>query len=329
MPCSTTRPSPFRRLRKLSSEPGLGEPREKAMLPVTVDPAVVDDTDVYYRSSDGRPMGETDWHVQSIITLFENLKVFLEGRNDAYVAANMFLYYEKGNPKANRAPDCMVMLGVKGNHPRRSLKTWTEGVVPSVIFEFSSDDTFSEDLGPKRELYQRLGVSEYFLFDPLGECLDPQFQGLRLVGSEYSPIRPGDDRGLESQALGLRFVPKDFRLEVFEPGATESMPDLIESLRRLRVQTERAQRVSLQAEEAERRAQDEHCRAKEAQMRAEAERRRADVQERQVEEQKRQAEEQKRQAEEQKQRADLLEVELERLRAVILHGKGNRGVKDS
>jgi hypothetical protein len=33
-------------------------------------------------------------------------------------------------------------------------------------------------------------VAEYFLFDPLGECLDPRLQGFRLEGGEYVELEP-------------------------------------------------------------------------------------------------------------------------------------------
>jgi Uma2 family endonuclease len=162
------------------------------------------DLDVHYPDSDGRPLGETGWHVRSTFALYGVLRNHLADR-DAYVAANMFLYYEQGNPKANASPDCMVILGV-GNHERRSFKAWVEGAIPSVIFEFASDETFREDLCAKRMLYQRLGVAEYFLFDPLGECLDPRLQGFHLERGEYIELEPDADGSLISHALGLRLI---------------------------------------------------------------------------------------------------------------------------
>jgi len=139
-------------------------------------------------------MGETGFHVETLFLLHQALKSHLRGRADSYVASNMFLYYEEGNPRANRSPDVMVILGVD-NHTRRTFKTWVEHTVPSVIFEISSDETWREDLHAKRDLYARLGVAEYFLFDPLGDCLDPRLQGFRLEDGHPSPWSPTPETG--------------------------------------------------------------------------------------------------------------------------------------
>ena len=48
---------------------------------------------------------------------------------------------------------------------RRIYKLWEEGRAPQVIFEVTSRSTRREDLRSKHDLYERLGVSEYFLFD--------------------------------------------------------------------------------------------------------------------------------------------------------------------
>ena len=91
-------------------------------LPTTSPPP---DLDVYYPSSDGGPMGETGWHIRSTYSFYGVLREHLADRN-AYVAANMFLYYEQGNPRANRAPDCMVILGV-GSHVGSAVRTNIRG----------------------------------------------------------------------------------------------------------------------------------------------------------------------------------------------------------
>ena len=74
-------------------------------------PDVVDG--VYYPSSDGKPMAETDLHVLTLIALFETVKKFLQVRLGFYVAANIFWYWEKGNPRARCSPDVMVIRGVE------------------------------------------------------------------------------------------------------------------------------------------------------------------------------------------------------------------------
>src|SRR5947209_4019642 len=128
--------------------------------------------EVVYPSGDGQPMGETEFHVAAIILLREVLRLhFRKKRPDICVTADMFLYYEQGNPKARKAPAVMVIKGV-GSHARRVFKVWEEKAVPSVIFEVSSQDTLKEDREVKPPLYARLGVKEYFLIDPEQEYLD-------------------------------------------------------------------------------------------------------------------------------------------------------------
>src|SRR3954454_19662082 len=113
-------------------------------LPYSSTPATQDEPEVEYPESDGRPLGETDWHVEVLILLHQALKRHLAGRADAYVASDMFLYYERGNPQANKSPDVMVILGVE-NRRRGTFKTWVEGTVPTVIFEITSPKTWRED----------------------------------------------------------------------------------------------------------------------------------------------------------------------------------------
>ena len=57
-----------------------------------------------------------------------------------------------------------------------------------MIFEVTSSKTRKEDSVTKRDLYAKLGVLEYFLFDPLGDYLKPRLQGYRLEDDRYSPI---------------------------------------------------------------------------------------------------------------------------------------------
>ncbi len=54
----------------------------------------------------------------------------------------MFLYYKEGNPRANKAPDVMVIKGVE-KHKRRTFKIWQEQAAPCVIFEISSRSAIS------------------------------------------------------------------------------------------------------------------------------------------------------------------------------------------
>jgi Uma2 family endonuclease len=199
--------------------------REEAMVTRTLleaDPDVEDG--VYYPSEDGEPMGETGYQVNAILALYGTLTQLYKHRTDIYVTADMFWYWEKGNPSACCAPDVMVIPGVN-NEVRRSFRSWNEkGVVPAVIFEMASRKTWRRNLGALYQTYERLGVKEYFLFDPERKYIQPHFQGFRLRKGKYSPIRSGRDGSLTSIKLGLRMVPEGIYLQLADTRTGERLP---------------------------------------------------------------------------------------------------------
>src|SRR5262249_7630452 len=128
----------------------------------------------------------------------------LASRSDVYIGANMYWYWEEGNPSARRAPDVMVIKGV-GRAVRRSFFSWREnGAVPCVIVEVTSEKPWREDLFAKRRLDAEIGVNEYFLFDPDAAYLRPALQGFRRnPQGVYVPLEPDDSDRLHSEELGL------------------------------------------------------------------------------------------------------------------------------
>ncbi|MGI2906500.1 Uma2 family endonuclease [Tolypothrix sp. VBCCA 56010] len=145
-------------------------------------------TPIEYPDDDGKPMAEGDIQCSYLTYGISALKVFFQSRSDVYVAGNLFIYYEKGNPEAVVAPDVFVVFGVE-NRQRRSYKTWEENnKSPDFVLEITSKATRSKDQGAKKGIYAFLGVREYFQYDPTGDYLTPQLQGLRLVEGNYFPI---------------------------------------------------------------------------------------------------------------------------------------------
>jgi Uma2 family endonuclease len=131
-----------------------------------------------YPESDGRPLAETQVHGQAVLDLIHTLGRRYADVPDVYVWGNMLLYYVEGNPAACVAPDLFLVKGVD-KRVRRVYKLWEEGRVPSLVIEVTSKSTRDEDMNLKKGLYERLGVEEYFLFDPFGEYLRPRLQGYR------------------------------------------------------------------------------------------------------------------------------------------------------
>jgi hypothetical protein len=92
-----------------------------------------------------------------------------------------------------------------------------------VVFEITSRSTRLEDLGTKRALYALLGVQEYFLYDPLGDYLQPPLQGYRLQEGDYQRFRPEAGESLSSQVLGLELQVEAGRLRVVNPATGERL----------------------------------------------------------------------------------------------------------
>lgn len=164
-------------------------------------------TEIEYPDADGKPMAESDQARDYLTYATKVLEIYFQDSLNVYVSGNLFVYYEKGNPKAVVAPDVFVVFGVNKGE-RRSYKTWEEGdKAPNFVLEITSKSTKKEDFETKPIIYAALGVQEYFKFDPIADYLNPQLQGSRLVEGNYLPIAettlPNGVLSLSSQVLGL------------------------------------------------------------------------------------------------------------------------------
>src|SRR5207244_4195625 len=206
-----------------------------------------------YPETDRKPMAETDVHIDALLYLREALKDYFRDAPQVYVAGNMLLYYEEGNPAACVAPDVFVVQGV-AKRERRTYKLWEEGQPPAVVFEITSRGSRLEDLGTKRVVYAMLGVREYFLYDPLGEYLRPPLQGYRLHEGEYQRLLPAGEEGLTSQVLGLELRVEAGRQRVVAPTTGERLltPAELQAARRAEATARRAAEVRAAEAELER-----------------------------------------------------------------------------
>jgi Uma2 family endonuclease len=152
---------------------------------------------IHYPSGDGQPVAETFDHLYVILITIAVLRQYLQ-QERACVLGNQFLYYAQGLPRLRCAPDVMVIFGVEPGS-RDNYKIWEEGEIPKVVFEMTSPKTKKEDDGFKKQLYEQIGIEEYWQFDPKGEWITEKLRGYRLVRDEYIPIEDS-----HSQALGLR-----------------------------------------------------------------------------------------------------------------------------
>jgi Uma2 family endonuclease len=222
---------------------------------------------IVYPTRDGKPMAESDLHRRDMTDVIQELEDHFADRPRVYVSGNLLLCYEEGNPRKHVAPDVLVALDVPKEPNRDHYLVWKEGKAPDFVAEITSKSTRQEDQKTKHRIYRDiLKVSEYFLFDPRAEYLNPPLQGFRLVGGEYLSIEAVAGR-LPSQVLGLHLERDGNELRLFDP-ATGA---------RLLTRRERQEAAVGRAEAAVGRAEAERRRAEAERRRAEAERRRAEA----------------------------------------------------
>jgi Uma2 family endonuclease len=212
--------------------------------------------EILYPESDGQPMAESDLHRKEMTYLIDALGEHFAQEAAVYVAGNLFLYFKQGDPRSVVAPDLMVVKGVaKGD--RKVFKLWEEGRPPCLVVEVTSDSTQDEDLSKKKTIYERLGVEEYFLFDPLGDYLAPRLQGYRLVRGRYAQARREADGSLVSGSTGVTFRLEGTRIRLVAGGRVlpryeEARAQYAESEARNRALEEEIARLRAELERARR-----------------------------------------------------------------------------
>ncbi|HEY9422822.1 MAG TPA: Uma2 family endonuclease, partial [Thermoanaerobaculia bacterium] len=221
-------------------------------------------------------VGETEFHSRAFFETAWCFDLHFVNAPDVYVWGNMLLYYAEGDPDARVCPDLFLVRGVP-KHPRRTYKLWEEGEAPSLVIEFTSESTRQEDLGFKKDLYERLGIEEYFLFDPLGEYLKPRLQGYQLQEGRYRSLPPGPDGSLLSRTTGLSLAPDRERLRLREIATGHRLPWTWEVLDLTRATLARLEDLEARSESAlakldalEEEAKDVEARAKAAEDRLRA-----------------------------------------------------------
>lgn len=233
--------------------------------------------EIFYPSSDGEPLAETHQHVLAILMALALLRLYLQ-EQPAVVFANQFFYYIENNPKARVAPDVMVVFDIPkklyGNY-----KLWEGKQAPAIIFEVTSAGTKETDWGFKKTLYEQLGVTEYWLFDPYGEWITEQLKGYRLnEEGSYKQITDGCSQVLQLRLEADEYLIGFYRLDNGEKLLTpeELFLAALEANQRAEQEKVKAEEAQLLAEEAQLLAQQEKAKAVETELIAQQEKARAD-----------------------------------------------------
>ena len=137
-------------------------------------PAVAES--VHYPDSDGPFLLPTPLQARAVMSVRFALHHHFDKVDNVVLEGNTFMYYKEGNPAASISPDVYVVL----DHDlgdRRVYKFWEEGKSLDFALDVISPSSEIGDSEDMRALYERLGIEEYFLFQP-----DPLKRGRRLVG---------------------------------------------------------------------------------------------------------------------------------------------------
>jgi hypothetical protein len=248
-------------------------------------------------------LAETDIHRDQLTDPLYAIRWHFRDDPGLYVSGNLLLLYDPTDRRVHVSPDLFVVRGV-GRHRRKQYVMWEELKAPELVIEISSSSTWQEDMGNKRAVYARLGIREYYLFDPTGEYLGPRpLRAYVLAGDEYAPVV---GTPVHSAALDLNLVVVDGVLRLADPATGNLLPIPMEAYQNWQEAQGRAEAEARRAEAAEKRAGAAEGRAGAAEGRAEAAEGRAEAAEgRAVIERAR--------AEAAEERARALEAELRRL----------------
>ena len=209
-----------------------------------------------YPDSDGEPMAETPKHQQVMIDCMDVMRHHFRHIPDMYIAGNMLLYYEEGNPRKSISPDVFMVRGLSKKE-LRTYKTWEQPPTLDFVLEVASPSTYARDFTEKMEIYAKiLRVKAYCIYDPYHE-IQPYFVGFRLVGETYEEI-PFVNGRIPLEVLGLELGEHEGVLRFYDP---------VKSAWLLTSQ-ERVAQESLARQEAETRASEESRSRQAAETRA-------------------------------------------------------------
>jgi Uma2 family endonuclease len=164
----------------------------------SVKPTNGDEIDYYYdrHPTEEDLMGESAAQTDLIHYLRDVLTVLYLSQT-WFIACNLNIYMTGKYKEAPIVPDLAVFKDVVLIRTQRlqlrSWKMWQTGrPAPSVTFEISSDTTWLKDLEDKPAQYAKLGVTEYFAYDP-NEPQEWRDKTKRLRGWRYQASDTGID----------------------------------------------------------------------------------------------------------------------------------------
>jgi Uma2 family endonuclease len=112
-------------------------------------------------------------------------------RPDVFLDFDSYICYDRNNLNVRVSPDIYLVFGVDARaiRPRKLYLPWEAGKPPDWALEIASESTAREDVNRKPAIYARIGIPEYWRFDPTGGNYhgEPLWGGL-LVDGTYRTI---------------------------------------------------------------------------------------------------------------------------------------------
>lgn len=156
---------------------------------------------------------------------------------------NLLIPRQGDHPAYQPSPDILVHPTL-GEGERTSLSLLADGS-PALIIEVASPSTATDhDLNltsPKGKpaVYERIGVREYLVFDPLGQILPQQVRAWRRGALGYEAWEPEPDGRWHSAALGVSFAPQGLWLRLFDQEG-----QLVSNIREINRERQQLERVN-------------------------------------------------------------------------------------
>lgn len=193
-------------------------------------------TEIFYPETDGMPLADGFYQLKYLMEILSVLDLFFKDNPRVAVSGDTFIYYVEGDPLRWIAPDCYVALDISMDSIDRynTYRVWEVGKVPDFVLEIGSPSTSANDLGEKRDLYVRLGIGEYWLFDPsggehYGEPLIGQYLSEGVYRRFEMKAEPDGMVWAHSPALNLDMCWTDGRLRFYDPAAGRWLQNMEET----------------------------------------------------------------------------------------------------
>ena len=267
---------------------------EQHVLPTTVAeprPLRVPLEPIEYPDSDGHFLPDNPLQSNAIVQLRINLEQHFKDVPNVVVEGDMFMYYAQGEADERRvhgrrvgkyvAPDVFVVLDHDLGH-RSTYKLWEEGKPPDFALEVISPSSELRNRREKKALYERIGVREYFLFQPDAQRSGRRLVGYALRGGAYQELGP--DPALPragsvlSEVLGVSLRPEGAFLRVRDQRSGKDYLKGVESQYELEAKDaaiakseQRAEREAAARVKSEQRAEREAAARAKSEQRAERE----------------------------------------------------------